>query len=324
MQYIRGDKVFYHSQLQDYLDGEMVIPVTMELHLTNRCNMNCYYCFFDDRDRKLELDILDAFDCINVLEEIGVKGLIFSGGGEPTVHPDFEDIVLYAGGMFDLALITNGLVDISDIVRRFVWVRYSLDSVNPATFRKIKGVDKFNDVVTNIERAIANKGSTTIGIQMVVTEDNYRQIWDMYDFAEYIRADYFQFRPMENAEYPKEIWNEVNAVRKFSKNLTGPSMLTTENKWEELSGKAKQYRNCPGADFIGAIDCKGDYYICCHHVGKQGCYGNLLTDSIDRVLKNRKAVQTNFDYSKCPIACRGSNLNLALNNFNKLEHVNFL
>ena len=67
MQYIRGDKIFYHRELFDFLDEAEVSPITLELHLSNRCNMRCGYCFFDDRDKQLELDSLDAINIINQL-----------------------------------------------------------------------------------------------------------------------------------------------------------------------------------------------------------------------------------------------------------------
>lgn len=323
MQYIRTDKIFYHKGLQDYLENKPVAPITMELHLTNRCNMNCYYCFFGDRDKRLELNRVDALKCIYSLAQMRVKGLIFSGGGEPTIHKDFKEITVFASKHgFDIALITNGLVDISDIINQFTWVRYSLDSPSSYTYWKIKGVDKFDLAVSNIKKAVAKKGDTTIGIQMVITKDNYEQIIRMYKFVVGLGADYFQFRPLENAKYKEEEWDYIENARRALRD--DPFVLTTESKWKELSGQIKQYKGCPGADFIGAIDARGDYYICCHHVGKSGCYGNLLTDDIEKVLENRKAVQDSFDYTKCPIACRGSNLNLALANFSKLEHVNFL
>lgn len=327
MQYIRGDKIFYHRELQDWLDNKTVVPITIEIHITNKCNMRCSFCFFDDRNKQLEMSKDDVIICIDKLYAAGVKGITFSGGGEPTVHKDFKEIATYAKSKgLDIALITNGLVDISDIINLFTWVRFSLDSPFPDTYKKIKGVDQLTEAKINIERCIANKGNTTIGVQMVIIVDNYDQISDMYNYCVKIGADYFQFRPVENSDYPNKVWGEINHAReRFSKDKLAISVITTENKWVEItkSGK-KQYTKCPGADFIGAIGVDGNYYICCHHVGKAGSYGNLLTEDIDTILSRRIKVQNAFNYSICPIACRGSNINLALNNFTKLQHINFL
>lgn len=324
MKYIRGDKIFYHRELADWLDGDTVNPITMELHLTNRCNMKCGYCFFSDRDKSLEMSGEEAFKCIDVLKSAGVKGLIFSGGGEPTIHKDFKEIIYHARNReIDIGLITNGIMDISDILSNFTWVRFSLDSCNPDTYSKIKGTDKFQQVTENIVKCIEKKTGVTIGVQMVITEDNYMEIFDMYDYVKKIEADYFQFRPLENGEYKNAVWSQVNNARDYF-NQNDLSVITTENKWLEITSPDKHYEDCPGANFIGAVDPGGNFYICCHHVGKQGRYGNILTEDINDALANRAKVQKEFDYSKCPTACRGSNLNLALDNFNKIKHINFL
>ncbi|MAH45564.1 hypothetical protein CMI37_07030 [Candidatus Pacearchaeota archaeon] len=322
MQYIRGDKIFFHRELLNYVDNKTIVPITIELHLTNRCNIKCHYCIFNDRDKQLELDGMDAIRIINTLRGIGIKGLIFSGGGEPTIHKDFEQIALYAGKYFDIALITNGLEDVSDYVDHFAWTRFSLDSFDRGIYKQIKGVDKFEQAEGNIKKAIANKGQGTVGVQMVVTSLNYEQIFDMYKYVLDLGADYFQFRPLENGKYTDDIWHSVNVeIEKFK---AVPFVLTTENKWNEIRGVKKLYEGCKGADFIGAISARGDFHICCHHINKAGSYGNIITDGIDKILNNRMKVQEQLDYSKCPVACRGSNLNLALESFDKIQHRNFL
>lgn len=329
MKYIRTDKIFYHPErINDWLKHKMVMPITMELHLTNKCNMRCGYCFFDDRHNTDTLSIEYAKKIIYDFMRMGVKGIIFSGGGEPTLHKDFKGIVKYAysSGGLDVGLITNGIV-YPDVLEYLTWVRFSLDSCYPETFKRIKKVDKFTQVTENIIRCIEEKRNVTIGVQMVVTEENYDQIFDMFDYANKVKADYFQFRPIENIQYSNNVWHEINRARDYFNNSSaGLQVITTENKWIEItSNTAKQYKDCPGADLIGAVDARGDFYICCHHVqDKTAKYGNMIVDDIGKILGNRKKVQDLFDYSKCPVACRASTINQALESFSKLEHINFL
>ena len=265
MQYIRTDKIFYHPErLNCWLKSEMLVPITMELHLTNKCNMRCGYCFFDDMHNNDILSTENAKKIIDDFVQIGVKGLIFSGGGEPTLHKDFEGIIKYASDLgLDIGLITNGII-YPDVLDYLTWIRFSLDSCDPETFKRIKKVDKFTRVTENIVKCIEKKKDVTIGVQMVVTEENYDQIFDMFDYANKIRADYFQFRPIENTQYTNSVWHEINRARDYFNNRnTGLSVITTENKWIEItSSSAKQYKGCPGADLIGAVDARGDFYIC--------------------------------------------------------------
>ena len=162
---------------------------------------------------------------------------------------------------------------------------------------------------------------------MVVTEDNYEDIISMYEYVHDCKADYFQFRPLENATYPNFVWGKVfNALKFFEVNRNKVPVIATRHKWDEIIGSAgKSYKGCPGADFIGAVDARGDFYICCHFVQDDSArYGNMIDDNIGEILKNRKNIKEDFDYSKCPIACRASSINQAVANFDKLEHINFL
>jgi len=332
MPYIRTDKIFYHPErVQDWLEKKLIFPITMEIHLTNKCNMKCNYCCFIDRHNKDTLPTLKAKMIIDIFSKIKVKGLIFSGGGEPTVHKDFKEIVKHAFNKnLDIGLITNGLI-YPDILEYLTWVRFSLDTFNSEIYKKIKGVDKLHIAEGNIRKAVVakkkNNLKVTIGVQMVVTKDNYTDIIWMYRYVCDYKADYFQFRPLENADYPNYVWGKVNyALKYFGLNNTDIPVLTSQNKWDEITGSSKKaYKGCPGADLIGAVDARGDFYICCHMVQDESArYGNMIEDDINNMLKNRKNVQNNFDYSKCPIACRGSMINLALVKFNKLKHINFL
>jgi len=77
----------------------------MYLQITTRCNMRCDHCCFscepgkgEDMSRKT---FLAALDCLDDYAAIG--------GGEPTVHPDFERILLEVVATVDEPLvITNG------------------------------------------------------------------------------------------------------------------------------------------------------------------------------------------------------------------------
>jgi len=260
----------------------------------------------------------NAVAAIARLADMGVKGLTFSGGGEPTVHDDLLEIVQFAKGKgMDVSLITNGVIFDVRLLDSLTWVRFSLDAANPFTYKKIKGAGKFGDVLGNIIDAVryraGKKLNTTIGVQSVVCDDNFEQTFEIAKLADGLGADYFQFRPVEGTvpKYKPAIPENDLRVK----------IIDSWYKWEEL-GSVKKYTDCSGADFIGAVGADLNFYICCHHVGDASAnYGNILTDN---VLANRHKVQDAFDYGKCPIACRGSVINRRLSKYKTIEHVNFL
>lgn len=80
-------------------------------------------------------------------------GVTLEGGGEPTLHPQFQKIV-EAGREtnVDMGLISNGTVDISEYVNKLNWVRISLDSSTKEEYKREKGVDCFEQVLRNLEK----------------------------------------------------------------------------------------------------------------------------------------------------------------------------
>jgi len=318
MQYIRTDKIYHHpDRLLAYRNEQEVLPVTVEIHLTNRCNLNCYYCSFSDRDKKLEMSGSNAQAAVSEIAKLGVRGITFSGGGEPTVHKDHLRIMLHAKNMgMDVGLITNGVNLDPRVMSYLTWIRFSVDSSNPFIYKKIRGVGCLNKVKDNIKKAVKYRKDfnldTTIGLQAVVTKDNISILDSTAEMAEKLGVDYFQYRPIEKG-------NKMDKPE-----LTGEydlKVIDSWYKWEEIE-RVDRYTDCPGADFIGAVGADMHFYMCCHHVGdRTASYGHILKDDI---LANRRKVQDSFDYSKCPIACRGSVINQRLSQYNKIEHVNFL
>ena len=89
---------------------EPVAPVMMHLSLTNKCNLNCTYCCYGDRDLAEELPQEDAVSAIKQFSALGTKGLEITGGGDPSLYSGLEEVVQTAvdEGM-TVGLITNGI-----------------------------------------------------------------------------------------------------------------------------------------------------------------------------------------------------------------------
>ena len=101
----------------------MIIP-------TNRCNLKCTFCCCDDRIVSEELTIKQIDSLFNELKRVGTTAITLTGGGEPTLHPDFFSIVINAKQKgFKIGLVTNGTtIDGFDAfsVDTFEWVRVSM------------------------------------------------------------------------------------------------------------------------------------------------------------------------------------------------------
>ena len=71
------------------------IPITADVFLTNYCNNACPYCTYKrwgHEDGAREMPFNDFVKYITRLVDLGVAGIILTGGGEPTINHDFDRI----------------------------------------------------------------------------------------------------------------------------------------------------------------------------------------------------------------------------------------
>jgi len=118
-------------------------PVSINLDLTSACNFRCPHCVDSGIINTGEaLDLDNIRKSIDTLRKRGLLSVILIGGGEPTVHPDFEEIVRYTKGMgLQVGIVTNGsklerVASVADFLEEGDWVRLSLDAAREETFRK--------------------------------------------------------------------------------------------------------------------------------------------------------------------------------------------
>ena len=216
---------------QDY---RSVRPVTAHVVPTLRCNQRCYFCTYGQykekgREGDLQMDYADLQRIIYQLAEVGIKGLIFTGGGEPTIYPDLVRAMLLAkqSGM-DVALNSNGSRGEDELIENILktnlkYVRISLNNGLPATQKLVTGRDNYKAVLKNIKKYSVLKSKispdTDISVGFVVNVVNYHEILafvdDMLQIEERVRIGTgsvqpiysLQFRPVSNFKHSKHMTN---------------------------------------------------------------------------------------------------------------------
>jgi MoaA/NifB/PqqE/SkfB family radical SAM enzyme len=129
-------------------------PLSVELSLTNRCNLGCRWCG-DSSLRARNPGEIPTSLVKRLLDELlagGTRGVVIEGGGEPTIHPGFREIVSYVGQIgLAAGLVTNGLsTKPMEIAHRLEWIRVSLDASTPEEYLLEKGKDCFERVLSNL------------------------------------------------------------------------------------------------------------------------------------------------------------------------------
>lgn len=240
-------------------------PISVELHLTNTCNLACPWC--TDRDLHGNTTRLLKDRCYEMLRYFGQNktGVTLEGGGEPTLHPDFKDIVEFADvNGVDLGLITNGTVDISDIINKFKWIRVSLDAGNPEEYEIEKGRDMFAKVMENLGqyKKCRECEKCYLGIGYVLTTRNMHDIESIVKRLDEMEVDYIYFRPVEEAPDITPSRNDLYDLRKRLLEVTGDRRI----KFNLLINDRLEYDNamlpCIAHSLTSIIHANGDV-VCC-------------------------------------------------------------
>ena len=306
-------------------------PVSIELSLTNTCNLNCEWCCDSTIRSKYpgHADKKILFDLFSDLKQGGTKGITVEGGGEPTLHPDFSEIIdkIQENNMA-IGLFTNGVV-VDEIVPNmdsFEWIRVSLDADNPYTFKKFKGADKFETVMKNIERLAKRKNKTVLGVGHVATRYNIGNIEDIIEKLKDMGVDYFYIRPVEdNPRYSSR--NDLEWLNHYS----DEHFDVITNYYGRVAG-GNSGLPCVCHSMVTVITADTAVYVCgrLHPDPNHQPLGSLREQSFNEIWNGKKRIRqakelmnTNFTQKHCPV-CRITKYNEFVNDIVRTKTVNFI
>lgn len=83
-------------------------PLFAHIRLTNKCNMNCPYCYAEENDKKIDMKDDDIYKLIDICDRNGIFNITWTGG-EPFMHPQIANIInaTYKTGI-NQTVLTNG------------------------------------------------------------------------------------------------------------------------------------------------------------------------------------------------------------------------
>lgn len=106
-----------------------IIPAHVQFIPTNKCNLNCPFCSCAKDDRVTEISFPYVYRITNQLYKLGTKSVTITGGGEPLLHPEIEEIIkLFIVCGIKVGLVTNGLLlhKINpEVLNTITWCRIS-------------------------------------------------------------------------------------------------------------------------------------------------------------------------------------------------------
>lgn len=295
---ISGDKLIYNM-------GNVVKkqPITADLFLTNFCNNHCVYCTYKRWDLPNSLKKFVSFEDfkknVEILQKMGVKGFILTGGGEPCINPDFDKITKWLEDN-DLQYGINTNFNVLKFIKP-VYLKVSLDASSPEEYKKIRGVDTYELVIDNIKKYIdwknQNEIKTKVGVQCVGITPS--QILEFYQSVKDLKCDYIVIRPIEstcgsfykdknNEEMRKKCIKAITSLMKFD------DRVILNYKWNETK---TFFNSCSANCTQIAVNERNEVIYCCHKPFE--VIGNLSDADIIAKRNNFKT-----DMSKCDVPCR--------------------
>lgn len=296
-------------------------PITADIFLTNFCNNRCPYCTYNrwERDagaRYMKYD--DFVRCAERLKELGVEGFILTGGGEPSIDPDFDKIAAWlSDNGYRWGINTN--FNVLKMIRPS-YLKVSLDGYSEASYEKRRGIRNYLTVRRNIieysQWRRVNSPDTTLGIQMVAT--NSLDVYRFYEANKDLDVDYIVFRPVESTggkyyygahritdPYDPE---SVHSIIKAIDDLRSRDSRVIRNfKWDMLD---MQEPSCVAQWAQIAINEAGSVMYCCHKPYQ--ILGHVMDDNI---LEMKARAHT--EMKKCDIPCRMTAPNAFVSQINR-------
>lgn len=352
------NKVLWHvDRLAAIKQGKKPAPVNVEIDTSFRCSLGCQSCHFaythtrgplaGKRDKPHNAipggDLIDyelAKSIIIQLKMFGVRSVTWTGGGEPTLHPQFNDIIRFTKvhNMPQGIYTHGGHIDQerAELMKQaMTWVYVSLDECTPEQYRQIKGVPNFHKACQGVKNLVAAKGNATIGIGFLLHPGNWQQTDDMIRLGlDELGADYVQFRPtvlydQEQPDKPDEDTSWLSPViaklETYKDEVVGGRVLADTERfqmYQEWNGRP--YSTCHWAALQTVITPNGKVWTCVNkreHAGAE--LGDLSVDTFADIWQSAGGA-CRVDEA-CRTMCRGHIPNLTLDAvMTEPEHANFI
>jgi cyclic pyranopterin phosphate synthase len=183
----------------------------LRISVTDRCNYRCVYCMPEDGVPWLpRADLLGFEEIVQVVRAAaavhGIRRFKLTGG-EPTVRPGLVELVavLREEDVADLSMTTNGqrLAQMAQPLRRAGLDRLtiSIDSLNPAKFRRITRSGDLHAVLAGLDAAEA-AGFDSIKINCVTmrgTNDDELADFARLTLSRKITVRFIEYMPLGDA-----------------------------------------------------------------------------------------------------------------------------
>lgn len=288
-----GIKILAHfdrlKNICEWLEEKSILlpPISVTVDLTNLCTNECFWC--KDKDFRSKFPRSIANEQVLALPEFlsswGVESIVLSGG-EPLLHPQFQEFVRRAKSFgLSIGIKTNGVGLQNSNIRKTIlecvdWVGISLDSASDTLYRKIKKVPPgtFDRLVLSIKELIDERkgGLPEVTLKFLIHHSNYNEMYLFAELAHNLKVDAVHFRPLFMDKYKYHIGVRKTAayhLREARKSFESEKfriyglVYKFDRNWEKLV----RFKKCFVTPLTGVFSADGRFYLCPDRRGVESC-----------------------------------------------------
>ncbi len=335
---------FYSEALRLKL-GHEISPRMAIIHPTNRCNHNCTGCEYanihkrspefeagslriiDESWLAAEIESTRLLGLINEIADLGTTSILFSGGGEPTLHPSFDKALEEAKkrGLL-IGIFTNGTAvnqQLAEVIaQNATFIRVSIDASTAETYAAIRQVSlsAFNQLKSAVGRLVAAKAHSgsklQIGLKFLIRPCNLEEIISFVGLAKELGVESVQYKPIRNTTKDKELNSkEVQTAQKLIEHARSahPDIKVQGGVSTEIRVKVP----CWITPLRVVVSAEGDIHLCNYfnHRRQTHTFSNISHSLLKDIWfsdAHRQAL-ANIKLSECELYdCRFHKLNVEL------------
>jgi mycofactocin radical SAM maturase len=290
------------GRLVDHFEKGLDAPICLTWELTYACNLACVHCLSSSGRR--DPDELSTDECKALIDEFERMQIFYVniGGGEPTVRPDFWELLDYAvDHHVGVKFSTNGFRITPERAARlaatdYVDVQISLDGATAEVNDHVRGAGTFDAAM----RAMANlqaAGMSGFKMSVVCTRHNIGQLDEFKAIADRYGAQ-LRLTRLRPSGRGADVWEELHPLPAQQRELydwlvaNGDSVLTGDSFFHlSAYGDALPGLNLCGAGrVVCLVDPVGDVYACPFAIHDRFKAGNVRAPlggtDFDRVWKH--------------------------------------
>lgn len=258
------------------------------LNMTDRCNLNCIYCFAAERkENSARLTFDDYKKILDAVWKYNPRAEIIFTGGEPLMSPLTLPVARYAESLgFSRKLMTNATLinadNVESLIAAFDSFKISVDGSDAKQHDFYRGAGNFSRTIKAIE--LLEKFSADVKLAMVVTKKN---LDDVSKAAERWggRLTFQPLFPLGNAKRDENLFLTGKEYFDALKSAGVVPFMDLHN----LINSRKKIFKCALGDAEVSISCSGDVYPCqlLHH--DEFKLGNLKESSFEEIYTSARA-----------------------------------